>query len=168
MAIQWGALAVAVGIPVGLGFGVSIISAPGLLTWFPKLKKPWWQPPAFLFGPIWSTLYTFMGVASYLVWEAGTPLSAMAFKLYGAQLIFNLAWQPLFFNMHNMEVAQIDNLAAFGFAVVTALAFRDINRTAGLLLIPYIAFLAFANALNFSVGKLNPGGVPAGESKKRS
>ena len=51
-----------------------------------------------------------MGLASYLVWEAGTPLSAMAFKLYGAQLIFNLAWQPLFFNMHNMEVAQIDNL----------------------------------------------------------
>ena len=65
---------------------------------------------AFLFGPIWSTLYTFMGLASYLIWEAGTPLSALAFKLYGAQLIFNLAWQPLFFNLHNMEIAQIDNL----------------------------------------------------------
>ncbi len=51
-----------------------------------------------------------MGLASYLVWEAGTPLSALAFKFYGAQLIFNLAWQPLFFNLHNMEIAQIDNL----------------------------------------------------------
>lgn len=65
---------------------------------------------AFLFGPMWSTLYTFMGIASYIIWEAGTPLSALAFKLYGAQLIFNLAWQPLFFNLHNMEIAQIDNL----------------------------------------------------------
>ena len=51
-----------------------------------------------------------MGLASYLVWEAGTPLSALAFKLYAAQLVFNLAWQPLFFNLQNLEVAQIDNL----------------------------------------------------------
>ncbi|KAK9867795.1 hypothetical protein WJX84_010178 [Apatococcus fuscideae] len=168
MAIQWWPMTIAVGIPVGLGFVISMVSAPGLLTWFPKIKKPSWQPPAFLFGPIWSTLYTFMGVASYLVWEAGTPLSALAFKLYGAQLIFNLAWQPLFFNLNNMGLAQVDNLAAFGFAIATALAFKEINRNAALLLLPYIGFLAFANALNYSVAKLNPGGVPAGDSKKKN
>ena len=66
--------------------------------------QPWF------FGPCWTVLYTCMGVASYLVWKAGVPLTATAFKLYAAQLVFNLAWQPLFFAINNMTLAQIDNL----------------------------------------------------------
>ncbi|KAK9841130.1 hypothetical protein WJX74_000434 [Apatococcus lobatus] len=163
MPVQWGPLAIAVGIPVGAGFSISLLSATGLKNWFPYIRKPSWEPPPWFFGPCWSLLYTLMGVASYLVWRAGTPLSATAFKLYGTQLIFNLAWQPLFFAVNNMTISQIDNLAALGFATATALAFREISRTASLLMVPYISFLVFANALNFQVARLNPGGRPPRE-----
>lgn len=164
MPVQWGPLAIAIGIPVGAGFSISLLSASGLKNWFPYIRKPSWEPPPWFFGPCWSILYTLMGVASYLVWKAGTPLSATAFKLYGTQLIFNLAWQPLFFVANNMKIAQIDNLAALGFATATALAFREINRNAGLLMVPYISFLIFANLLNLQVARLNPGGRPPREN----
>lgn len=81
---------------------------------FPYIRKPSWEPPPWFFGPCWSLLYTLMGVASYLVWKAGTPLSATAFKLYGTQLIFNLAWYAL---MLGGQTADAPDRGLLGFSV---------------------------------------------------
>lgn len=128
--------------------------SPAYFCRYPTLKKPSWQPPNWLFGPVWSVLYTAMGIASWRVWRAGggpLPLS-----LYGLQLALNFAWSPLFFKAHNLKAATVDITVLLGVLGATILEFHKVDPTAAALLLPYLAWTSFASALTWNIFLNNP------------
>eukprot|EP00879_Flechtneria_rotunda_P000910 GHRR01001038.1.p1 GENE.GHRR01001038.1~~GHRR01001038.1.p1 ORF type:complete len:192 (+),score=61.10 GHRR01001038.1:156-731(+) len=151
-----GPLMLSVGVPLALGNVVGLATMPAVFNWYiPKLRKPSWAPPAPIFGQTWAVLYGVMGYASYLV---GKQIGFKSYPLgvYAVQLAINLAWQPLFFLLKRPGVAQIDNAALFGAVAYTTYEFWKVNPTAGQLMLPYLAFVGYANALNYSFWKNNP------------
>jgi tryptophan-rich sensory protein len=124
--------------------------------WYAALNKPPWNPSAWIFGPAWTALYTMMAVAAWLVWRrGGWAVQRGPLTLYFVQLALNAAWTPIFFGlkMPGLAFAEIQLLLAA--IVATALAFRRASRAAAWLLTPYIAWVAFASALNFTLWRLN-------------
>ncbi|DBA96023.1 hypothetical protein WJX77_010016 [Trebouxia sp. C0004] len=154
--------AIAVGIPLALGSVIGSLQAKATIEWYPTLDKPSWTPPAPLFGQLWSVFYCVMGYASYLVWkQGGLEAQKRPLTFYGLQLAFNLAWPITFFLRKKLGQGQIVNLTTLALASVTAREFYKVDAFAGKILIPYLAWLAFANALNYSIWKKNPGaGAP--------
>ncbi|XP_063402911.1 translocator protein-like isoform X1 [Mytilus trossulus] len=134
------------------------VSRKNMKTWFEHLEKPSWKPPNWVFGPVWTTLYTSMGYASYMVWRDGGGFNGEAtlpLALYGSQLALNWAWSPLFFGAHKIGASLIEMGFLWGTAGACGYAFGTINRTAGLLFIPYMAWLTLATALTYRIWKDN-------------
>ncbi|MGE4323656.1 MAG: TspO/MBR family protein [Sphingobium sp.] len=126
--------------------------------WFAALEKPALMPPDAAFGIIWTILYVLIALALAMVLHArGARLRGAAIALFLAQLALNLLWSPLFFRAHQVGNAFILILLIFAVAAVTAALFLRIRRGAGLLLLPYLFWLAFAGWLNFDIDRLNPG-----------
>lgn len=149
------ALALAVALPVTVGALAGWITrGDSRGDWYLALRKPSWNPPSYVFAPVWTTLYVLMGVASWLAWRGGAPAGGLA--LYGAQLALNFAWSLLFFRARSPRWALVDIVALLGVLAATASAFWRADAVAGLLLLPYIAWVAFATALNASIVSLNP------------
>ncbi|MDP2704899.1 MAG: TspO/MBR family protein [Patescibacteria group bacterium] len=131
--------------------------AESIDTWYAELVKPAWNPPSFVFGPVWFVLYTLMGIAVWRVWNRrySNPLSENAFIFYAMQLTLNAAWSPLFFGLHSPFLAFLDiSVLAFLVATTTAIFWR-IDKTAGKLLVPYFCWTVFALVLNLSIWQLN-------------
>lgn len=149
-------LAAAVGLPLVIGFAGSLISAPGIRTWYPTLRKPSWNPPAAVFGPVWSVLYTAMGVASWRVWRVVGLSPSALWITYGVQLALNAAWNPLMFAGQKIDVALADIVALLAGATASAVQFGRVDALAGRLMVPYVAWVGFATALNVALLRLNP------------
>lgn len=151
---QWlgllGWLAVAF-VAAGIG-AVASIDAP---SFYAQLAKPAWAPPAGVFGPVWTTLYTLMGIAAWLVWRSGGDRRT-ALALFVVQLAANALWSWLFFGWHLGAAAAIEVLVLLGLIVATIVAFWRVHRGAALLLVPYLLWVAFASALTWSVWRANP------------
>jgi len=127
-------------------------------TFYSALARPAWAPPGWLFGPVWSVLYALMGVSAWLVWRArGLAGARAALSLYLIQLVANALWSWLFFAWHMGGPAFVEILLLWVLILATVIAFRRVSRTAGLLLLPYLVWVAFAAALSWSVWRLNPG-----------
>lgn len=126
-------------------------------TWYPTLQKPSWTPPSALFGPVWSALYVAMSVAGWRAWRrAATPAAtAGVIRLYGAQLILNALWSVLFFGMRRPDLALVDIVALWLLLVVGLIRFWRLDRLAGVLWAPYLAWVSFATALNAAIWSLN-------------
>ncbi len=127
-------------------------SMPG--DWYAALHKPSWNPPSWLFGPVWTLLYTLMAVAAWLVWRKvgfARPLG-----LYFIQLALNAAWTPTFFGAHAIGWALLIIIAMWILILATLLSFRSVSPLAGWLLVPYLLWVTFATALNFTLWYLNP------------
>lgn len=125
--------------------------------WFDALAKPDLMPPGWAFGVAWTILYIFMGLALAIIIHArGARGRGLAVGLFLIQLLLNLLWSPLFFRAHQVDNALGLILMLFALVAVTALLFWRIRRGAGLLLLPYLAWLAFASFLNYEIGRLNP------------
>ncbi len=124
--------------------------------WYAALKKPSWNPPGWVFGPVWTTLYTLMAVAAWLVWRrGGFAAQRRPLGLFLAQLALNAAWTPLFFGLKNPGLAFAE-LVLFWLAIAaTLVAFRSVSRAAAWLLVPYLAWVSFAVVLNFALWRLN-------------
>ena len=122
--------------------------------WYAGLNKPSWNPPAWLFGPAWTTLYTLMAIAAWLVWKRVAFTRALGF--YFVQLILNAAWTPIFFGAHAMGWALVEISIMWIAILLTLLSFLRVQKTAGLLLVPYLAWVSFATFLNFTLWRLNP------------
>jgi tryptophan-rich sensory protein len=122
--------------------------------WYAGLNKPSWNPPAWLFGPAWTTLYTLMAIAAWLVWKRVGFTRALGF--YFVQLILNAAWTPIFFGAHAMGWALVEISIMWIAILLTLLSFLRVQKTAGLLLVPYLAWVSFATFLNFTLWRLNP------------
>lgn len=125
--------------------------------WFDALAKPDFMPPGWAFGVAWTILYIFMGLALAIVIHArGARKRGLAIALFLAQLLLNLLWSPLFFRAHQVDNALVLIVVLFILVAITSLLFWRIRRVAGLLLLPYLAWLGFASALNYEIGRLNP------------
>lgn len=126
-------------------------------SFYATLTLPSWAPPASVFGPVWTVLYAMMAIAAWLVWrERGWRGARPALALYVTQLAINALWSWLFFGWKLGALAFIDILALLVLVCATILAFARIRRVAALLLLPYLAWISFASALNVSVWQANP------------
>lgn len=124
--------------------------------WYAGLNKPSWNPPGWVFGPVWSALYAMMAVAAWLVWQrGGFGAQRRALMWFIVQLALNAAWTPLFFGWHLPAIAFGEILLLWGAIAATLRAFFQINRLAGWLLAPYLAWVSFAAALNLTIWRLN-------------
>ena len=138
---------------LGVGAVGTFATIPNIPTWYAGLAKPAFNPPNWLFGPVWTVLYISMGIAAWLVWRAGSAKAPLG--LFALQLALNAAWSPLFFGLHWIGVALLDIVGLFFAIVATLLAFRKQSGLAALLMAPYLAWVAFASVLNFSIWRLN-------------
>ena len=140
-------------VAAAIGAAASIQASP----FYAQLVRPEWAPPASLFGPVWTTLYVLMGIAAWLVWRVGGFHAARtALALFLAQLVLNALWSWLFFGWQLGALAFVDILLLWAMIVATLLAFWRIKPMAGVLLVPYLLWVSFASALNYSVWQLNP------------
>ena len=148
----------------GLGAAVIVVnvvgSAPAALggpgsAWFQSLLKPAIYPPPWTFGVVWPLLFTLLGVALYLVWREDHPSRRLALGLFVTQMAFNVAWTPVFFRAQDLALALGVIGALLLLAVPTAVAFGRIERAAGLLVVPYLLWVAFAAVLNYRFLAIN-------------
>lgn len=130
--------------------------------WFADLAKPSWNPPEWVFGPVWTVLYALMAVAAWLVWrrlDAGavdaSRARALPMALYGAQLVLNTLWSVLFFGMREIGWAFAEIVVLWVFILATTVSFGRVSRVAAGLMTPYAAWVTFAAALNFAIWRLN-------------
>ena len=138
-------------LPASLG---AAFFMPG--EWYVALKKPAWNPPPWIFGPVWTALYTMMAVAAWLVWKRGGFAARRGpLALFLAQLVLNVAWTPLFFGLHQPGFACAEIVSLWLAIAATLAAFWPLNRVSAWLLAPYLAWVSFAAALNFALWRLN-------------
>ena len=133
------------------------IAPPG--EWYAGLRKPWFNPPAWVFGPAWTTLYLMIATATWLLWRA--PASAArtrALRLNAVQLALNAAWTPLFFGLKLPGVAFVEIVLMWIFIAATIWAASQVRRAAAWLLVPYLAWVTFAATLNGCIWWLNRAG----------
>ena len=144
---------------LALAFAVSAIggwvTAGSVSTWYPTLAKPGFNPPDWIFGPVWSALYALMAVAAWRVWRTLGTVRNRALVLYGAQLALNLLWSILFFGAHRADWALIEIALLFAAIIATTIAFWRIDRPAAFCLVPYAAWVGFAAVLNAAIWWLN-------------
>jgi len=146
-------------VTVGLVSGyVNSVHQRQTKKWYDALQKPSFTPPNWLFPPVWTSLYACMGYASYLVYrEGGWKLQAVPLALYGTQLALNAAWSPLFFGAKQLGTALVDISLLDVTVAACAYYFYKVNKTAGLLLVPYLGWICFATLLNYTIWKKNCG-----------
>lgn len=142
---------------VGLSLSAALAGSqwmPG--EWYVHLAKPSWNPPSWLFGPVWTLLYISMGVAAWLVWRrSGLAAARLALGAFCGQLALNALWSYLFFGAHRMGLAVVEIIVLWFAILVTALLFRRHSAPAAWLLVPYLLWVGFASSLTVTLWKLN-------------
>ncbi len=140
-----------------LGLLSSYVSGSGQTAWYEALDKPSFQPPSWLFGIVWPVLYGLIGLALAMVVNArGSRWRGLAIGAFLAQLVLNLLWSPLFFGMNQVSTALLAILLMLALAAVTTCLFWRVRKAAAILMLPYLAWLVFATALNFEIDRMNP------------
>ncbi len=135
---------------------------PGV--WYRSLRKPSWTPPDWLFPIAWTTLYVAMAVAAWRVAESGSPWAIAGLALWSWQIVMNALWSPIFFGLHRLGAAMLALCGLWIAVALTAAAFWQADRVAGLLMAPYLLWVSVAGALNFALLRMNPetsGAIPA-------
>jgi len=141
-----------------VGYFSGMVTRSAITTWYPTLIKPSFNPPNWFFAPVWTMLYTMMGVAAGLVWdrmEQEKELVKKALVSFAIQLALNALWSYLFFGLKNPMLAGIEIIILWLMIYETYVKFVKINKTAGYLLIPYLLWVSFASVLNASIWWLN-------------
>ena len=136
--------------------GAAVV-ATSVDTWYADLAKPSFTPPDRLFGPVWTVLYVLMAIAAWRVWRsADRDTRRGPLTLFALQLAVTLGWTVVFFGLQKIGAAVATIVVLDVGVVVTTLAFRSIDRWAGLLMVPYLAWSVFATVLNIAIWRLNP------------
>jgi benzodiazapine receptor len=141
---------------VGLGSLGGIFTIAEIPNWYAGLNKPSFNPPNWIFGPMWTTLYVLMGISFYLIWKL--PVSTTrtkAIRLFIIQFVLNFCWSIIFFSMHQIGWALLEIIAMWVFILLTIVQFRKLSILAAVLLIPYLLWVSFACILNGSIWQLN-------------
>ncbi|MFO7962592.1 MAG: TspO/MBR family protein [Desulfobacterales bacterium] len=146
-------LAVWIALCLATGWAGSLVTDP---RWYERLVQPSWSPPAYVFGPVWTLLYILMGAAAWLVWkEYGFSKAGGVLMLFLVHLLLNAGWSYLFFGMRAMGAALAELIVLWGMILAIVIGFGRKRRLAGVLMIPYLAWVAYAGLLNFSLWRLN-------------
>ncbi|CAF0902279.1 unnamed protein product [Adineta ricciae] len=154
--MSWTSLIGWVVVPQIGGILGGLATATQIKTWYEKLLKPSWRPPNAVFGPAWTILYLFMGIASYLVARDGQgSVRTLALTFYFIQLILNWSWAPVFFVFHQLGAAVVIILVLFINIFICVLQFWHINSYAGMLMVPYLIWVGYASALTIAIWQLN-------------
>lgn len=130
----------------------SLFTAPAISGWYASLAKPAFNPPGWLFGPVWIILYLMMGLALYLIWRKNNRLLVW---LFFGHLFFNAVWSILFFGLQAPLLAFIDIILLWLLIIVLIVRFRPASKAAAYLLIPYLYWVSFALVLNYAIWRLN-------------
>ncbi len=150
-------LFIAIAVSESAGIIGSVFTAPAIAGWYASLAKPALNPPAWVFGPVWTTLYALMGVAAFLVWKKGLDRKnvKIALGVFIGQLILNTLWSILFFGLHSLSGALVEIAFLWLAILATLIAFSNISKIAAWLLVPYLLWVSFAAYLNFALWSLN-------------
>jgi len=143
---------------LAIGYLSGTVTRASILTWYPTLVKPSFNPPNWIFAPVWSMLFIMMGIAAGLVWDRidfEKEFVKKALVLFAIQLGLNALWSYLFFGLHNPMLAGIEIILLWLMIFETYTQFSKINKIAGYLFIPYLAWVSFAMVLNASIWWLN-------------
>jgi len=151
-------LVVSIVICQGAGIVGSVFTASSIPTWYATIAKPAFNPPNWIFAPVWTTLFLLMGISLYLVWQKGLSKkeSKIALSLFGLQLGLNIVWSLLFFGLKSPGLAFFEIIILWVAIALTIVKFKPISKNAAILLLPYIAWVSFAAVLNFAIWGLNP------------
>jgi tryptophan-rich sensory protein len=137
-----------------VGLTASLFTEPNIAGWYAALAKPSFNPPNWIFAPVWTALYVMMAVAAWRVWRV-LSVRSPAILLYVLQLALNFAWSLIFFSLHLIDAAFIDIAALWIVILATMIAFFRGDRVAGWLMLPYFAWVSFAAVLNWEILRLN-------------
>jgi tryptophan-rich sensory protein len=151
-------IAIVVIICLAVGYLSGMVTRASITTWYPTLVKPSFNPPNWIFAPVWTSLYVMMGVAAGLIWnQITTQKSAVtkALQFFIIQLVLNALWSYLFFGLHNLMLATIEVVLLWLMIFETYSQFAKINKTASYLMLPYLAWVSFASVLTASIWWLN-------------
>lgn len=140
-----------------VGFLASIATQSSVNTWYSTLEKPFFTPPNYLFGPVWTVLYVLMGISAGIVWSRGLHHIWVKTALYHFvfQLLFNALWSVVFFSLQEVFWALLTIITLIVLILLTIKWFKVVNNTAAYLLIPYAIWVIYAMALNFEIWRLN-------------
>lgn len=135
----------------------TLFTVRNIPTWYATLNKPLFNPPSWIFGPVWLILYTLMGIAWYEIWRRGrvSPSARSASNLFILHLLLNASWSPVFFGARQIAAAFVIIFLLWGMIVVLLSQFTKIHKPSGLLLLPYLIWVSFASVLNLSILVLN-------------
>jgi translocator protein len=126
-------------------------------AWYQRLNKPTWNPPNWIFAPVWTVLYLLMAAAAWLVWRRyGLAGAVLPLSLFVLQLALNSAWTWLFFGLHRPQEALLDIGLLWAVVLATVITFWGLEPLAGALLVPYLLWVSFAGALNWAIWRRNP------------
>ena len=132
------------------------ITATSVDTWYQTLEKPSFNPPDWVFAPVWTALYILMGLAAWRIWRFRSIANTVkALSIFGVQLGLNLSWSILFFGLQRIDLALIEIFILLAIIVLNAILFWRIDRLAGLIFVPYVLWVTFATILNASIWLLN-------------
>lgn len=150
-------LIIALALPLAVGFVGSLFTRPEIDGWYATLNKPEWNPPNWLFGPVWTVLYTLMGISIYLIWKSPAPASKKRniTVLFLVQLALNLAWSYIFFHQHQIASAFFEIIFLWFFILFTIFSMPKVSKIAALLMVPYLLWVTFAAILNYHLWELN-------------
>lgn len=155
---HWVKLIISLALPQIAGLSGVLFTETGEGSWYQSLQKPAWNPPSWLFAPVWTTLYILMGIAFFLVWKSSGALQQKrtAMGLWVVQLLLNFCWTLIFFGAQQPGWALAEIILLWITILLTILAFARISKTAAWLLVPYISWVSFAALLNGAICNLNP------------
>ena len=141
----------------GVGILGSVFTFTQIATWYVHLNKPFFSPPNFVFGPVWTVLYALMGISIFLIYEAKISKNEkhLLLKLFGFQLVLNFLWSVLFFGMHSPWLGFLEIIFLWLTILILIFKFYKYSKQASFLLIPYLFWVSFASLLNFFIIILN-------------
>ncbi|RZL08773.1 MAG: tryptophan-rich sensory protein [Pedobacter sp.] len=144
-------------IPLSIGAIGAFFTASSVETWYKTINKPSFNPPDGIFGPVWTSLYILIGISAYLVWQKRDQIDKFprTVAIYLIQLVLNLLWSFIFFYAHEIGMALVEIIMLLVVIIINALVFYRIDKSAGLLFIPYILWVSFATVLTYNIFVLN-------------
>lgn len=150
-------LIISTAVPLIVGFTASFFTITAVGSWYQTINKPSWNPPDWIFAPIWTTLYIMMGIAFFLVWRtlADKSVKRSAIILFILQLIANFFWSFIFFNQHQIALAFAEIIVLWLLILLTIFSFAKVSKLAAWLLVPYIIWVSFASILTYTIWQLN-------------
>jgi len=151
---QWLALLAIISVTLLPGAVIGRLTAASIQNWYSGLRKPAWNPPSWLFAPVWTTLYLSMSVAVWMVWRTD-PEARTALWLYSIQLALNHLWSPIFFLLRRPAAAFFELCALWVAIALTTYHFAQVCPRSAQLMIPYLAWVSFAGVLNFRIWRDN-------------